>query len=76
MSKEDLEQKKLAIQGRFDELSKFKTDTEDEMKRLQGQFALVEELLAPAPPAENVDQADPAPSKRLRKIEVTQDAED
>lgn len=61
MQKESLEQRKTAIQSRFDELSKQKTDIDDEMKRLQGEFRLVEDLLKePTPQA-------PKP-KRIRKV--------
>jgi hypothetical protein len=58
MSKEDLLQKKVVIEQRFDELTKTKSEAEDEMKRLQGEYRLVVEL---------INTSDDKP-KRLRKV--------
>lgn len=57
---------KAAIQQQFDKLNESKSDIEDEMKRLQGEYRLLEQMLG-----EGVTL--PAPSeekpKRLRKVE-------
>lgn len=63
MSKEDLLQKKVAIEQRFEELVKTKSEADDEMKRLQGEHRLLVELI----------NGDDKP-KRIRK--VAPDAQD
>lgn len=61
MSKDDLENRKAAIQVRFDELANTKVNVEDEMRRLEGEHRLIVELLeAVEPGGDN--------NKRMRKV--------
>lgn len=65
MNTEDLQNRKVAIEQRFDELLKVKSNADDEMKRLQGEYRLLTELLPPDAPVK---------PKRIRKVPVQTDA--
>lgn len=67
MNKDLLLRRKAEIEQRYDELARNKADTEDEMKRLQGEHRLVSDLLKDAP-------SEPEKPKRLKEDEV-EDAE-
>lgn len=69
MGTEDLEQRKAAIEDRFNDLANSKTEIETEMTRLQGEHRLVVDLLTPTIPI--LDEAKPV--KRIRKVAHAQD---
>lgn len=76
MSKQDLEERKIALSTRYDELAKTKAGIEEDMLRLQGAYDFLEGYLNATegiedPILDNVEQP-----KRLRKITEPEDAQD
>lgn len=76
MSNDNLLQKKTAIEQRFEYTTKLRQERQtelqeldDELKRLQGEYRLIEELAKTATPAPTT------PKTRLRKMPVEPDAE-
>lgn len=63
MSKDNLQDRKVAIEQRFNELAKIKADTEAEMRRLEGEHRLVIDLLNSTDEG-NEDKV----RKRMRKV--------
>lgn len=74
MSKEELQDRKAVLTERFDKLTQQRQEIEDELKRLQGEYRLAEELLQVELSKFNASNTDEEQPKRLRKVAT--DAED
>lgn len=66
--REELERRKAEIQASYNELTKNHADIQEELRRLEGEFRVVEDLLKQ--PIEEVAQA----TKRIRRKVEVQDA--